>query len=84
MIITDILSFAISDFSNTFIKATNQDTISLKIQFILGSLAKKDPGFTFNLTHDRYIVKIYIHNFIREMIIYSMRKMYYNNLLHDN
>ena len=52
MIITDILSFVISDFSNTFIKATNQDTISLKIQFILGSLAKKYTGFTFNLTHD--------------------------------
>ena len=34
MIITDILSFEISDFSNTFIKAMNQDTISFKRQFI--------------------------------------------------
>ena len=30
----------------------NQDEISFKSQFILESLAKKDPGFTFNLTHD--------------------------------
>ena len=49
---TDILSFAISDFSDTFIEAMNQDEISFKSQFILESLAKKDPGFTFNLAHD--------------------------------
>ena len=30
----------------------NQDKISFKSQFILESLAKKDPGFTFNLAHD--------------------------------
>ena len=30
----------------------NQDEISFKSQFILESLAKKDPGFTFNLAHD--------------------------------
>ena len=52
MIITDILSFVISAFSNTFIKATNQDIISFKIQFILECLAKKYPGFTFNLAYD--------------------------------
>ena len=30
----------------------NQDEISFKNQFLLESLAKKDPGFTFNLAHD--------------------------------
>ena len=49
---TDILSFAISDFSDTFIEAMNQDEISFKSQFILESLAKKNPGLTFNLAHD--------------------------------
>ena len=52
MIITDILSFAISDFSNIFIKAMNQDDISFKSQFRLESLAKRDLNFTFNLAHD--------------------------------
>ena len=52
MIITDILSFAISDFSNTFIKSMNQDAVSFKSQFVLESLTKKDPGFTLNLAHD--------------------------------
>ena len=52
MIITDILSFVISAFSNNFIKATNQDIISFKSQFILEFLAKKYPGFTFNLAYD--------------------------------
>ena len=49
---TDILSFAISDLSDTFIEVMNQDEISFKSQFILESLVKKDPGFTFNLAHD--------------------------------
>ena len=30
----------------------NQDAINFKSQFILESLAKKDPGFTFNLVHN--------------------------------
>ena len=30
----------------------NQDEIIFKSQFILESLEKKDPGFTFNLAHD--------------------------------
>ena len=30
----------------------NQDAISFKSQFILESLAKRDPCFTFNLAHD--------------------------------
>ena len=49
---TDILSFAISDRSDTFIEVMNQDEISFKSQFILESLVKKDPGLTFNLAHD--------------------------------
>ena len=52
MIITYILSFAISDFSNTLIKAMNQDAISFKNRFILESLSKKDPGFTYNFARD--------------------------------
>ena len=52
MIITDILSFSITDFSDTFIKPMNQDDISFKSQFILESLAKKDTCFTFNLAHN--------------------------------
>ena len=52
MIITDILSFAITEFSDTFIKPMNQDDISFKSQFILESLAKKDIGFTFNSAHN--------------------------------
>ena len=54
LLFTVILSFAISDFSDTFIESMNQDEISFKCQFILESLAKKDPGFTFNLAHDSY------------------------------
>ena len=34
-----------SDFSDTFIEAMNQDEISFKSQFMLETLAKKDPGF---------------------------------------
>ena len=35
MIVTDILLFAINDFSDTFIKSMNQDEISFKSQLIL-------------------------------------------------
>ena len=52
LLFTDILSFEISDFSDTFIESMNQDEISFKSQFILESLAKKDSGFTFNVSHD--------------------------------
>ena len=52
MIIIDILSFAISDFSETFIKSMIQNDFVFKSQYILKSLASKDPGFTFNLIHD--------------------------------
>ena len=30
----------------------NKDEITFKIQYILKSLAKIDPGFTYNITHD--------------------------------
>ena len=52
LLFTDILSFAISAFSDIFIESMNQDEISFKSQFMLESLAKNDPGFTFNLAHD--------------------------------
>ena len=52
LLFTDILSFTISNFSDTFIEVVNQDEISFKSQFILESFAKKDPGFTLSLTHD--------------------------------
>ena len=52
LLFTDMLSFAISNFSDTFIESMNQDEISFKSQFILESFAKKDPGFTLTLTHD--------------------------------
>ena len=44
LLFTVILSFAISDFSDTFIESMNQGKIIFKSQFILESLAKKDPG----------------------------------------
>ena len=52
LLFTNILSFAISDFSDTFIEAMNQDEISFKSHFILESLATKDPCLTLNLAHD--------------------------------
>ena len=52
MIIADVLSFTIFDSNNTFIKSMNQNDISLKSQFILESLANKDPGLIFNLAHE--------------------------------
>ena len=52
MINIDILSFAINDVSDTFIKSMNQHGISFKRQFILESLAKTDSGFIFHLVHD--------------------------------
>ena len=38
MIITDILSFAISDFSDTFIESTNQNDIIFKSEYIYWNL----------------------------------------------
>jgi len=46
------LSFAITEFSNAFTKATNRDDVSFKSQYILEKLAYMDKGFTFNITHD--------------------------------
>ena len=41
-----------TDFSDYFMESMSQDNISFKSKFILESLAKKDPGFTFDLVHD--------------------------------
>ena len=48
----NILPFAITEFSRIFIESTNKEEITFKSQFILQSLAKTDPGFTYNITHD--------------------------------
>ena len=52
IIIIDILPFAITEFSRIFIESMNKDEITFKIQYILQSLAKIDPDFTYNITHD--------------------------------
>ena len=44
-----ILSFAISEFSNAFIKSTNREDGSFKSQYILETLALIDKGFTYNI-----------------------------------
>ena len=48
----DILTFAITEFSDTFTKATNRDDVSFKSQYFLEKLAHIDKDFTFNITHD--------------------------------
>ena len=52
IIIIDILPFTITEFSRIFIESMNKDEINFKSQYILQSLAKIDPGFTYNITHD--------------------------------
>ena len=46
------MTFAITEFSDTFTRALNRDDISFKSQYILEKLAHIDKGFTFNITHD--------------------------------
>ena len=41
-----------SDFCDTINKSMNQNDIIFKSQYILESLASKDPVFVFNLAHD--------------------------------
>ena len=48
----DILTFAITECSDTFTKAINRDDVSFKSQYILEKLAHIDKGLTFNITHD--------------------------------
>ena len=48
----DILTFAITEFSDIFTKAINRDDVSFKSQYILKKLAHINKGFTFNITHD--------------------------------
>ena len=52
IIIIDIIPFAITECSRIFIESMNKDEITFKSQYILQSLAKIDPGFTYNITHD--------------------------------
>ena len=52
IIIIDILPFAITEFSRIFIESMNKEEITFKSQFILQSLAKTDPSFTYNITYD--------------------------------
>ena len=51
-IIIDILPFAINEFSRIFIESMNKEDTTFKSQYILQSLAKIDPGFTYNITHN--------------------------------
>ena len=51
IIIIDILPFAITEFSRIFIESMNKEEITFKSQYILQSLAKIDPGFTYTITH---------------------------------
>ena len=48
----DIIPFAISDFSQTFLKPTNQEVAFFKSQCILEALSFVDQGFIYNITHD--------------------------------
>ena len=52
IIIIDISPFSITEFSRIFLESMNKEEITFKSQFILQSLAKTDPGFTHNITHD--------------------------------
>ena len=52
IIVIDILPFAITKFSRIFIELMNKEGITFKSQYILQSLVKIDPGFTYNITHD--------------------------------
>ena len=52
IIIIDISPFAITEFNRIFIESMNKEDKTFKNQSILQSLAKIDPGFTYNITHD--------------------------------
>ena len=65
----DIVSFAIFEFSDTFIKIFYQHDILFKSQYILESLASNNLVFTFNLVHDNdnnvpgmVLITSYIHD----------------------
>ena len=46
------MSFATSEFSDTFVKSMNQDKTLFNSQYILGSLASTSPSFVFDLARD--------------------------------
>ena len=48
----NISPFTITEFSRIFIESINKEDTSFKSQYILQSLAKIDPGCTYNITHD--------------------------------
>ena len=48
----DILTFAITEFSDTFTKKMNRDDVSFKSQYILEKLVHIDKGFTFITIRD--------------------------------
>ena len=48
----DILTFAITELSDTFTEATNRDDVSFNSQYILEKLGHIDKGFNVNITHD--------------------------------
>ena len=52
IIIIDILPFTITEFSRIVFGSMNKDEITFKSQYVLQSLAKIDPGFAYNITHD--------------------------------
>ena len=47
----DILTFAITEFSDVFTTAMNCDDASFKSQYTLEKLTHIDKGFTFSITH---------------------------------
>ena len=48
----DVLTFAITEFSDICTNATNRDDVSYKSQYILEKLGHIDKGFNVNITHD--------------------------------
>ena len=52
IIIINALPFAITEFNRIFVESMNKEENTFKNQSILQSLAKIDPSFTYNITHD--------------------------------
>ena len=48
----DIILISISNSSQLFVKLTNQEDVSFKIQYILEILSSIHKGFTYNLVRD--------------------------------
>ena len=52
LIIIDIISFVISDFSQAFLKSMNREVVFFKKWYILETLSSVDKGFTHNITYN--------------------------------